>query len=320
MVCAPGGAGTTCNVTPGPTAVEACNGTDDDCDGTTDEGEICPDATVRNVVPFSRGVWYTHSTSSCGAQRLIQFWPRFDTSFTYSGFDCYASWWLFRPSDDALFYSATFSGIFEHTGVVPGVLQPTPPCEPRLPFGFDGAGKLHYVCDRSLRRGTGELVSSDVSAMMAVTADGRILVPRGSTLVVLLPNGATAATFDPATRYAGQMTLHATSMSVEGDDVFVVYSRALGGLPDELVVLRLDAANEFRQVRRIAGVPRSLGYSSLPLSDGTVFVMEPDPATVFDYQIRRYAPNGTNSVVWREAETTFGVHGNRQMLVGPLRP
>ena len=137
---------------------------------------------------------------------------------------------------------------------------------------------------------------------------------------MLLPNGATAATFDPATRYAGQMTLHATSMSVEGDDVFVVYSRALGGLPDELVVLRLDAANEFRQVRRIAGVPRSLGYSSLPLSDGTVFVMEPDPATVFDYQIRRYAPNGTNSVVWREAETTFGVHGNRQMLVGPLRP
>jgi parallel beta-helix repeat protein len=36
-VCAPGGAGTVCNAQPGEPLVEACNGLDDDCDGSTDE-------------------------------------------------------------------------------------------------------------------------------------------------------------------------------------------------------------------------------------------------------------------------------------------
>ena len=320
LVCAPGGAGTTCDAVPGPMAVEACNGVDEDCDGAVDEGEICPDATVRHVAPFSGGVWYTHSTSTCGRQRLFQFWPRFDTSFSYSRFDCHADWWHFRPSDDALHYAATFSGIFQHTGTGTDTLLPTPPCEAREPFGFDASGQLHYVCDRSLRRGAGDIVSSDVTALLAVTADGRSVVQRGSSIAVLRPDGSTATTFDPSSRYTGTMSLSTASTSVYGEDVFVIYFRQLTGLPSELVVLRVDGASRVLQVRRITGTPTGNASSYLALPDGTVFVMERDPATTFDHQIRRFAPDGTNATVWREAETTYGVHIDRQLLIGPRRP
>ncbi len=37
-ICAPGGAGTTCDATPGTGVGESCNGLDDDCDGFTDDG------------------------------------------------------------------------------------------------------------------------------------------------------------------------------------------------------------------------------------------------------------------------------------------
>jgi hypothetical protein len=319
MVCSADGAGTSCSAAPRPAAVEACNTTDDDCDGTVDEGEICPDATVRSTVPFAGGVWYTASTSSCGGQRVLQFWPRFDTSFYYDRFDCYADWWHFRPSDGVLHYAATFSGIYRHTGTGADALVPTPPCEPREPFGFDSAGRLHYQCMTSLRRASGELVSNDVARLLVVNADGRSVVLRGSTLAVVRPDGTTAATFDPTTRYAGTMTLQPLAGSVNGDDAFVVYTRTLPGLPDEIVVLRIDPGNVVLQVRRISGVTPG-GASMLALSDGTLFLMERDPATTFDYRIRRFAPDGTDAVVWREAETTFGVHIDRQMLVGALRP
>ncbi|MFN3199400.1 MAG: MopE-related protein [Bradymonadia bacterium] len=39
MVCGPNGQDVQCNVTAGAPSVELCNGEDDDCDGTTDEGE-----------------------------------------------------------------------------------------------------------------------------------------------------------------------------------------------------------------------------------------------------------------------------------------
>jgi hypothetical protein len=321
MVCAPTGTGTTCSVAPAPPAVEACNGTDDDCDARVDEGEICPDTTVRNTVPFTRGIWYTHSTSTCGRQQLLQLWPRFDTSFTHSGFDCYANWWIFRPSDDAVFYAATFRGIYQHSSTTPpGTVLSTPPCEPGGPFGFDATNRLYYQCGMSLRRNAGELLSTDISRLLVVMADGRTLVQRGSTLAVLGSDGGTLATYDPAATYAGRLTLLPLSGSVSGDDGLIAYARELTGSPSELVVLRVDASNVFRQVRRIpmtGGI--GVGTSLLVISDGSVFVMERDPATTFDYQVRRYAPDGTNAVIWREAETTFGVHGDRQMLPGPRR-
>ncbi len=40
-VCREGGE--VCGVQPGPPAPEQCNGVDDDCDGSTDEGNVCPD-------------------------------------------------------------------------------------------------------------------------------------------------------------------------------------------------------------------------------------------------------------------------------------
>ena len=319
MVCAPSGAGTTCSATPAPTAVEACNGTDDDCDGTVDEGEICPDTTVRNTVPFTGGVWYTHSTSTCGRQKLLQFWPRFDTSFYYSGFDCHADWWMFRPSDDVVFYSATFSGIFEHSESGADTLLSTPPCEPREQFGFDAMDRLYYLCGTSLRRGAGELVDNDISRLILVLADGRTVVQRSSALAVLGADGSLLGTFDPSATHAGRMTLLPTAATENGNDGFIAYSRELTGQPNEIVVLRVDASSTVRPVRRIP-MTTLPGFESVRvISDGTVFVMERDPVTTFDYQIRRFAPDGTNSVVWREAETTFGVHIDRQILPGPLR-
>ncbi len=40
FVCAPGGGGVVCTATPGAPGTETCNGLDDDCDGTVDEGPL----------------------------------------------------------------------------------------------------------------------------------------------------------------------------------------------------------------------------------------------------------------------------------------
>lgn len=46
IVCDGAGTGTTCSEVPGPPGVEACNGVDDDCDGTIDEDAPCPNGQV----------------------------------------------------------------------------------------------------------------------------------------------------------------------------------------------------------------------------------------------------------------------------------
>lgn len=319
-ICDLSGTGTGCSAVPGKPALEACNATDEDCDGKTDEGEICPDPTVANTLPFNGGVWYTNSTSTCGAVKLLQFWPTFDTSFYYSGFDCYARWWYFRPTDFDIFYGATFSGIWHHHEGTADELLPTPPCEAGTPFGFDASDRFYYRCQTSLRRDSGELIDNDISQIVAVLADGRVLVQRNAVLVMIDEDGTDLATFAPAQTYAGTLSLDVTATTVSGNNVFLLYSRSLPGLGYEILVLRIDASNSLLQVRRTPVAVAPPVGSSLVLSDGTVFWMERDPATTFDYQIRRLATNGSSTVVWREAETTFGVHIDRQLLIGPLRP
>ena len=63
LVCAPGGASLTCNITsPGATAAaEACDGVDNDCDGTLDEG--APDQTVQVNTGTSTVYVYAYEAS-----------------------------------------------------------------------------------------------------------------------------------------------------------------------------------------------------------------------------------------------------------------
>jgi hypothetical protein len=323
MQCTSDAVGTRCDAVPGPTAEEACNGGDDDCDGRVDEGEICPDTSVRNTLPYDRGVWYASTTHNCWGSTLLQVWPRLDLTSTYSDFDC-QGWWAFRPSDDQIFFSPSLDfGIFEHVESGPDLHLDTPPCEPREYFGFDGADRLYYRCDSSLRRGAGELIYSDIGALALVLADGRTVVRRSPELLVVLdPDGRVLTTFDPYASYAGHLELLTTAGSVRGNDGFLAYRRILRGLPDELVVLRVDASSAISQVRRLpVGVWPTTGtpVPVIALPDGSVFVMERSASFPHMDSIRRYAPDGTNAVIWVERDATFQVEGRHQLLPGPLR-
>ena len=53
----------------------------------------------------ARLVW-----GSCGADALQAFWPQLETTY-FSGFDCYANTYAFRPDNDQIYYFATLSGI-----------------------------------------------------------------------------------------------------------------------------------------------------------------------------------------------------------------
>ena len=156
---------------------------------------------------------------------------------------------------------------------------------------------------------------------MLVTFDGRSLVDLGlDQLGILDADGAVLTVFDPASMFDGRMDLQVYGGSVSGNDAFVVYTRE-GVVPvPEIVVLRIDESNAVRIVRRVPveGFGNYPGPFALP--DGTVFVIETEGGPAGPQHIRRFGPDGTDAVVWREEETAFEMHMNSNLLIGPLHP
>jgi hypothetical protein len=305
---------------------EWCDGADNDCDGVIDNGNVCPDDTIENTRPFTRNAYFLGTTSegSCGADALQAFWPALEPTY-FTGFDCYADVYGFRPDNDQIYYFATFSGIRQDADPNDPVVL-TPPCGDRVgrDFGFDGSGTLHYRCDDTLRRGNGELVSQLVQRLVEVTADGRSVVTRasnvasGSTYVVLDVDGDEVSRLEPHADYVGELTPlpEGASLSDDGQDVYVLFHREFGQGQNELVAFTMSPANEWSPVRRVQ--VDSIGYSQLVLSDGTIFVRERDPLTIFDEQIVAYKNDGETEIVWREVDAgTVRAHIGDQMLVGP---
>lgn len=307
---------------------EWCDGMDNDCDGAIDNGNVCPDDTIANTKAFAQQVYLEGTTSEglSGNAALQVFWP--ELAMTHlSGFDSYARRYLFRGSDDQLFYFATFSGIHENLDPDDPVVL-TPPCGDRAgqDFGFDGSGTLHYRCTETLRRGNGELLATSIERIAGVMTDGRVVIvasldfPFGSTYAVLDENGDEISRLNTEAAFTGELSPlpEATSLSADGLDAYLLLHREWGQNQEELVAYTLTPNNDWLLVRRIT--VDNIGMSQLLLSDGTVFVRERDPLTTFDEQIIAYKNDGVTEIVWREADVPVGgvrAHIGDQMLVGP---
>lgn len=305
---------------------EWCDGQDNDCDGQIDNGNVCPDATIANTTAFSDKAYFLGTTSegSCGADALQAFWPQLGTTY-FSGFDCYADTYAFRPDNDQIYYFATFSGIRQDLDPDDPVVL-TPPCGDRVgkDFSFDGAGTLYYRCQDTLRRGNGELVAQLIQRLVTVLADGRSIVVRasslasGTTYAVLDTDGNEISRLEPHADYIGDLTTlpEAASRSTDGQAAYVLFHREWGQDQEELVAFTLTPVNEWLPVRRVQ--VDAIGMNQLVLSDGTIFVRERDPLVTFGEQIVAYKNDGQVENVWREADAgTVRAHIGDQMLVGP---
>jgi hypothetical protein len=301
---------------------ERCDGLDNDCDGRADDGEVCPDATVAHTLPFTGGVYLQGTTaeSTCGADALQRFWPTLSPTY-FHGFDCRSGWYRFRRSDHAIYYQATFSGIRQDNSTDDPAIS-TPPCyaDVRSDFDFDAAGTLYYQCDNTVRRGNGAFIADSIRTLAATLDDGRILVTRtsgdGNDFIVLGPGGQELSRLSPRGQFVGTMTAVPQATTVVGNRAYVAFLRQYADDRREIVVFRVDEGSAWAKVRRVP--VESFGFSLLALSDGTVFVRERDPATIFDDRIVVYPPGDGSHVIWREAEqTVVRTHGGYELLIGP---
>jgi hypothetical protein len=304
---------------------EWCDGRDNDCNGIVDDGEVCPDDSVAHTTPFTEGVFLQGTTSegSCGADALQQFWPTLELDY-YSGFDCHANRYVFRMSDGEIFYYATFSGILDDVHNQPDPTVDTPPCGSGVnrTFSFDGQGRMYYQCQDTLRRENGELIAYPIKQLVVTLDDGRSVVTmasntaNGDDYVVVDQQGRELARLNPRAEFVGSMTVDPRSASTLGNEAFVLFRRIWGQGNREYVAYRLTAQNQWQRMRRVE--VSQFGWDALVISDGTVFVNEPDPNTTFDNQIVAYLGGGQRQIVWREANAmTVRQHIGEQMLVGP---
>ena len=304
---------------------EICDGQDNDCDGVVDDGEVCPDTTVRDTLPFTDGIYVLGTTHEglAGNEALQRFWPTRAPTY-YADFED-ASHFVFRL-DGQLHYRGD-GGIFidDKVGSADTLIR-TPPCGEFVDrsFGFDAAGVLHYRCFDTLRRGNGERLAT-IADLVAVLADGRVVVQPDkdrARYAVVTPAGQITAELDPAETLVGYVGAVPRAATVIGNNAFVMFERVLQMRDVEFVVYRLDESSRWHLVRRLPLPKTDFRWSwALPVSDGTVFVLEDDPTTTFDMQIVAFRPDGTYAIVWREVEAPrVRIHGSSQLVIGPLTP
>ena len=307
---------------------EWCDQVDNDCDGKIDNGEVCPDDTVANTETFTDAVYLVGTTveGTCSYDAIQRVWPFFSEGY-YTGFyNCYADLYTFRMTDAKVFYT-TYLGVYEDQPGNGDTLVLTPPCGDGVaPFfsthtlGFDGTGTMYYQCDDTVRRGNGTFIADSVERFYAALADGRSIVTRtsatgeGEAFVVLGKNGAELARLDVQGEFSGEIVPDWNATSVAGNQGYVAFRRTLPQEQYELVVYRVTADNVWQRVRRLPLA--TFGYWTLVISDGTVFVRR--YATASEEEIVAFRPDGTEQVVWSEAEhTAVRSHGRWQLLVGP---
>ncbi len=300
-----------------------------------------PTEPAVNTVPFTGGVyfvgfWGPQVPEVVGLQRL---WPTRATNY-YAGFRAEANpYFVFRPSDDQLFYAFEPYGVFVDDSVSePDSGFPTPPCAPsttagglvgnfELPFGFDGQNRLHYFCD-GVRR-DGELITGPEPGFFydRVLADGRMLVHTIDTSTgfaidnygAMAPDGHILSALDPGFPPPYELVFDAAT--VQGNDAFVLvrrlaYDSQMQVSPTEYVAFRLDPQSKWLRMRSIpvSALRDYGGYIRLILSDGTVLTWDNDPS------VTAYLPDGTKRVVWRLRDSPRVVGGPGALVVGPREP
>jgi hypothetical protein len=302
---------------------ELCNQLDDDCNGVADDHFACPDDTVANTKPFSRAVYLQGRLSAvCTDGALQRFWPTLGTPLR--GFGCSTDFWLFRKSDEALFYS--YYGRPHRNGAGTGedddVQLPTPPCSlgGGTRFGFDETKTLHYQCDDVLYRGDGELIAGSIerNGIVGVLDDGRIVVLReGPTLdphyVVLNPQGRELMRFPPSGLFTGTIIALPRATTLDGNTAYLALRRDYGGVR-EYVAYALDEGSNLRLVRRL--VLADAVYATHIVPDGTFFFSRYDSAN--GYVISAHFADNTNQIVWRAADSPeIGTTNTFELVVGP---
>ena len=254
---------------------------------------------------------------------LQRFWPTLGTPLR--GFGCSTDFWLFRKSDEVLFYSD--AGRPNRNGTGTGadddVELPTPPCSLNggTRFGFDDAKTLHYQCGDLLYRGDGELIagSIDRNGIVGVLDDGRIVVLReGLSInpyyIVLNPQGRELMRFPPAGLFTGTLVALPRATTLDGNTAYLALRRDYGGVR-EYVAYALDESSNFRLVRRL--VLADAVYATHIVPDGTFFFSRYDSSNG-GYVISAYLANNTNQIVWRAADSP-GIDTTNifEFVVGP---
>lgn len=303
---------------------ESCNELDDDCDGSVDEHFVCSDDSVRHAVPFERAVYLDGSTSpgACSAVVLQRFWPTLAASYI-PGAGCNTNQLLFPEFDDGLYYGA--GSLFRRTSSPPDAKLSTPWCSSfsGLSFGFDGQGLLHYACGGILYRGDGEIITGSINNVVAVLADGRVVVTRrgwwaNTQYVVLSPSGAEIVRFPYEGMFSGDVSPVSASATTAGNTAYLGLVRTYDdGATErtEVLVYMVDTDSALRLVRRLP-VP-ALG-TFLVVSDGTVFVRS---VSGVNQTVTAYLPDHTSKIVWRTTDTpAVKPHASRLLLAGPIEP
>jgi hypothetical protein len=278
---------------------------------------------AQNTVPFTGGVYFHGTTvqATSGYDALERFWPTRATSY-YTGFEDTAQYFAFRPTDYQLYYLAAFTGLhIDDSPTKVDTLVPTPPCTDaagvnsvdfvQRSLGFNGTGGLYYECNGHFMR-DGVEVGNGFGVIGGVLADGRVITVDAvtSNYVVKSERGDTVSLLAPEP--SDLLFPLVAGTTVQGNDGFVLYTRD----EKEYVVYRVDAQSQWLFVRRVTA--RYSGTAFQALSDGTILVLDYEAASP-DTLIRAFLPDGSERVVWREADSpVVHEHGGPQLFVGPL--
>ena len=288
---------------------EWCDGRDNDCDGAVDEGEPCPDATVRNTLPYDGTVYGVVSTDA--GVSLYPIWPE------DSGLPVIA---LPGGVTGQCMFSAAGDVICAHDELGFAIVEgeavtevATPPCfRSVLTLASHVSGDIYYKCRETLRRRDGEVVGAwthpgflghrvlpdSVRVLSSrVTGDHILLSPSFS-----LEGGLVA----PIQEWVGSAEAFVPSDVTSGDSVFVAYDRDYrDGSRREIVVFRYDGAGSTHLVRRLP-VPRLWRGTALALPDGTVLRTDKVNAGRWT-DVHAHLPDGTSTRIWRERDDTLNL-------------
>jgi hypothetical protein len=276
-----------------------------------------------------RGVYMLGTTSpgSCGGDALERIWPTRATAY-YTGFDCYAMLFQFRPTDDQLFYDSLNMGMrIDGAGVADPVV-PTPPCADGVDehFGFDGQGRLHYLCINTLLRSNGETIATNVERLFGVLADGRTIVTSdlsastsGSAYQLIAPDGAGINLLLPDPAIGGiTFPVYHSAATVAGNDAFVLVGRANDPDPPQVLVYHLDPQSRWQLLRTVVG-PDPTNGTLLALPDGTVLHRRDDASSGNNHIVAYRPGSDTPEEIWKggDSPAVFS-HTGTQLLMGPL--
>ncbi len=288
-------------------------------------------ATDSRVSAGPWGVYMLGTTApgACLGDALERIWPTRATSY-YTGFDCYASLFQFRPTDNQLFYDSLDMGMRIDGAGYGDPVFPTPPCGDEVDenFAFDGQGRLYYLCTSmtTLLRGNGETVATNVSRLFGVLADGRAIVTSdlsmnttGGVYQVLGPGGENLNLLvaDAAANGAVPYPVGHSAATTVGNDAYVLVARASGTDPPQISSYHLDSQSRWELVRTVVGLDPS--YYSLALPDGTILGRGDDPQTGNDHIVAYLPGSDTPQEIWKggDSPVVFS-HTGTQLLLGPL--